>query len=315
MRRSLFAALLPAALLVAPLPGFADYPDRPLQLIVPFPAGGTVDVVARKFAESLGDVVGQSVVVLNRDGASGVVGTQAVANAAPDGYTLGFEPNGPLTVQPALKKVPYSLATFRPICQVFVYPYVLAVKEDRPTTSLKDFVNRAKGANPIKYGFGGIGTAPHFAMLQLAQAGGIKPLGVPYRGDPPVALALKSGDIDAAVLTVEVARQQGFKLLAVLFDTRLPVLPNVPTAREQGFDVVAVTNAGLIAPGKIPANVAQKLEASCAAAVQSPKFQASMKQLEQQIAYLPGDKFSTALAADAQAKRRLIESSGIKLEE
>jgi tripartite-type tricarboxylate transporter receptor subunit TctC len=315
MRAWRLAALVAAVLQWGPAAAWADYPDRPLQMIVPFPAGGTVDVVARRFAESLAETLGQPVAVLNRDGASGVIGTQAVGSAAPDGYTVGFDPNGPLTVQPSLKKVPYSLATFRPICQVFVYPYVLAVKEDSPIASLKDFVTRARNAAAIKYGFGGVGTAPHFAMLQLSQAGGMKPLGVPYRGDPPVAVALKTGEVDAAVLTVEVARAQGFRLLAVFFDKRLVVLPDVPTAREQGFDVVATTNAGLIAPAKIPAKVAQRLESACSATLQGSKFQAGMKQLEQQIAYLPGDKFLDALAADEQAKRRLIESSGIKREE
>lgn len=311
--RHLKVLALLAALLVVSGSVRADFPERPVQFVVPFPAGGTLDIVARKFAESFAEAVGQSVVVVNRDGASGMIGTQVVSSAAPDGYTLAFDANGPLTVQPSLHATSYSLASFRPLCQVFSYSYALAVAQDSPIGSLKDFVAKARGGT-IKYAFGGVGTAPQFAALQLSQAAGISLLGVPYRGDPPAALGLKGGDVDSAVLTDVIARQQNFKVLAVFAATRLPILPGVPTAREQGFDVIAETTAGLLAPAKIPDEAARKLEAACEKAAKEPKFVAGMKQLEQQVGYLPGDKFSTALAADIDAKRRLIDASGIKQE-
>jgi tripartite-type tricarboxylate transporter receptor subunit TctC len=313
MRCKVLTAL--AALLAVTGSARAEYPERPVQVIVPFPAGGVVDIVARKFAEAFTEVVGQMVVVVNRDGASGVVGTQAAANASPDGYTLAFDPNGPLTVQPSLRTTPYGLASFRPVCQVFSYPYVLAVAEKSPISSLNDFVAKAKSGATLTYAFGGVGTAPQFAALQLSQNAGIKLLGVPFRGDPPASVGLKGGEVDSAVLTVEIARQLQFKILAVFAEKRLSVLPSIPTAREQGFDVVASTTAGLLAPARIPADVAKKLDAACEKATQSPKFVSGMKQLEQQIAYLPGDKFGAALAADADTKRRLIERSGIKQEQ
>jgi tripartite-type tricarboxylate transporter receptor subunit TctC len=311
MRYKMLAML--AALLIVASSARAEFPEHPIQFVVPFPAGGTLDIVARKFAESFAEAVGQSIVVMNRDGASGVIGTQVVSNAAPDGYTLTFDANGPLTVQPSLYKTSYSLSSFRPVCQVFSYSYALAVPEDSPLSSLKEFVAKAK-AGTVKYAFGGIGTAPQFAALQLSQAAGIKLLGVPYRGDPPAALGLKGGEVDAAVLTDEVARQLNFKVLAVFADKRVPVLPDVPTAHEQGFDVFAYTTAGLLAPVKIHDDVAKKLDVACEKAVKSSKFVAGMKQLEQQIDYLPGDKYGAALAADTDAKRRLIQTSGIKQE-
>ena len=302
-----------AALVVLSGSARAEFPERPIQWVVPFPAGGTLDVVARRFAESFAEAVGQSVVVVNRDGASGVIGTQVVANASPDGYTLAFDANGPLTVQPSLHKTPYGLSSFRPVCQVSSYSYALAVPENSPIESLKDFVAKAKGGT-IKYAFGGVGTAPQFAAIQLSQAAGIELFGVPYRGDPPAVLGLKGGDVDAAVLTTEVARQQKFKILAVFADRRLSVLPEVPTAREQGFDVTAFTTAGLLAPAKIRDADARKLDVACDKAAHSPKFVAAMKQLEQQVAYLPGKEFGAALAADTEVKRRLIQTSGIKQE-
>lgn len=296
------------------LPTHAAYPDRAVEFIVPFPAGGTVDIVARRFGEALTELVGQPVVVVNHDGGSGVVGVQAVANAAADGYTIAFTPNGPLTVQPSLRKTPFSLASFRPLCQVFTYSIVLAVAENSPIQTLKDFIAKAKGGD-VNYAFGGVGTAPQFAALQLSQVAGVKLLGVPYRGDPPGAVALKGGQVQSAILTVEIARQQKFRILAVFAEQRIAALPNVPTAREQGYDVIASTMAGLVAPAKIADDAAKTLEAACEKAAHSAKFMTGMKQFEQTIAYLPASAFSAVLASDAESKRKLIESSGIRTEQ
>jgi tripartite-type tricarboxylate transporter receptor subunit TctC len=309
-RAALFAACIAIVALAAP--ARAAFPDRPIQLVVPFPAGGTVDVVARKFAESLAAMLHTPVVVVNRDGGSGVIGLQVVAAAQPDGYTLAFAPNGPLTVQPALAKIAYDLASFEPVCQVFAYSYVLVVPAGSAIDSVGALVTRAKSPQGVKFGFGGIGTAPHFAMLELMRAAHVDVLGVPYRGDPPVALSLKSGDLDAAVLTVEVARAQGFRILAALAPARLAALPNVPTAREQGLDVRATTNAGVIAPRNLPADVARALGGGCAAGVRDARFEAGMQAFGQTVSYLDGPAFARALGADAEAKRVLIDATGMR---
>ena len=264
-RMSLTSVASLAVTLTLSSPAFAAWPERPIEFIVPFPAGGTVDLVARKLGEAMTDVVGQSVVVINRDGGSGVIGVQAVANAPADGHSIAFTPNGPLTVQPSLRKTPFTLASFRPVCQVFTYPYVLAVSETSPINTLKDYVTEAKGG-ALNYAFGGVGTAPQFAALQLSQVAGVKMLGVPYRGDPPGAMALKGGEVKSAIFTVEIARQQRFKIIAVFAEQRIASLPNVPTAREQGYDVIASTMAGLVAPAKINDDAAKALEAACARA-------------------------------------------------
>ena len=166
----------------------------------------------------------------------------------------------------------------------------------------------------MTYGFGGVGTAPHFAMLQTAQETGTKFLGVPFRGDPPVALALKGGEIDSAVLTVEVAVRLGFKMLAAFSDKRLPSQASLATAREQGVNVIATTIAGLVAPAGISSDVTRTLEAGCATAVQTPEFQDTMKRQNQTVEYLTGEKFGNVLRADSDEKRRLIESNGLAVE-
>jgi tripartite-type tricarboxylate transporter receptor subunit TctC len=297
------------------LPSRAEYPDRPIQLIVPFPAGGGVDVVGRKFAEVMTELLKQPVAVINRDGASGVIAMEFVANAAPDGYTLAFSPNGPITIQPYLKKLPYDPAALKPICQVVEAFYVLAVPPGSNLANLKDLVARAKTPPGVKYAIGGIATLPHFVMLQLAKTTGGDYLGVPYRGDPRVVVALRANEVDVGVLTGETIAAQGFRTLAVFSEQRLPVLPDVPTAREQGFDVVGKTIVAVYAPKGVPEAIAQRLEATCSAVTRSEKFQSAMKLLKQEPAFLPGPKLAEALAADGAQKRQLIDATGMKQEQ
>jgi len=291
---------------------YAEYPEKALQVIVPFPAGGVVDSVARRFSEVLADQVKQPAVVVNKDGASGIVAMELLANAPPDGYTLAFSPNGPLTIQPSLRKTTFDLKTFRPICQVSTITYVLVVPPSSPVTNLAQFVARAKGAEGVKFAIGGVGTLPHFASLELQKASGTKFLTVPYRGDPGVTLAVKAGEVDAGVLGVDTALAQGFRIIAAFAPQRLAFLPDAPTAREQGFDVVSTSTTGLFAPKQIPSQVAGKLEAACAAITKEARFVAAMSQFKQEAAYLPGDKFNAALTVDAEEKRKLIEAVGIK---
>lgn len=318
MKHRLPHAAALAALLFACTVARADFPERTIQVLVPFPPGGVVDSVARRFSETLADLVKQPAVVLNKDGASGIVAMEALANAAPDGYTLSFSPNGPLTIQPSLRKVPYTLESFRPICQVSVITYVLVVNPTSPITNLAQFIARAKGNagntgdNGAKAAIGGVGTLPHFALLELARASDTKMLIVPYRGDPGVSLAVKGGEIDAGVLGVDTALAQGFRIIAAFSAQRLPFLPDTPTAREQGFDVVATSNTGLFAPRAIPSAAAGKLESTCAAITQDPRFTKALAQFKQEAAYLPGEKFGAVLAKDAADKRKLIEATGIK---
>jgi tripartite-type tricarboxylate transporter receptor subunit TctC len=290
----------------------ADYPERSIQVLVPFPPGGVIDSVARRFAETMAELVKQPVVVVNRDGASGIVAMEALANASPDGYTLAFSPNGPLTIQPSLRKTSYELASFRPLCEVSEITYVLVVAPNSPITSVAQLMARAKSEGAAKTAFGGVGTLPHFALVELARAGNVKFLNVPFRGDPGVTLAVKGGEVDAGVLGVDTAMAQGFRIIAAFAPSRTSFLPDVPTAREQGFDVVASSSAGLFAPKGIPAAVGDKLEAACASVVKDQRFAKALQQFKQEPAYLPGAQFRTLLARDSDEKRKLIEASGIK---
>lgn len=139
----------------------STWPDRPIQLIIPFPAGGGVDVIARPFAQIFGELVRQTVVVIPRDGAAGTIGSNVVASAKPDGYTIAFTPNGPITVQPhVIAALPYKPDSFVPLCQVFAVQYVIAVGGDSPYRTLGELIAAAK-AKPgqVSYGFGGVATS------------------------------------------------------------------------------------------------------------------------------------------------------------
>ena len=290
------------------------WPDHPITLIVPFPAGGGVDVIARPFAERFGELLHQPVVVIARDGASGTIGMAAVASAKPDGYTLAFSPSGPITIQPhIIPTLAYKPENLVPLCQVFASEYVLAVRGDSPYRTLDDFVKAAK-AQPGKltYGFGGVATSPHLAIVQFANAASLDMLGVPFRGDPAAILALRAGDIDSATLNIGLAKAQGFRALATFAEKRQQEYPDTPTMKEVGYPVVSTAYGGLVAPKGIPADVVKKIEAACETAAHDERFMSAVRQSSQEPIYRNSAEFARVLAEDTVVKRDVIKKAGIK---
>lgn len=301
-------------LVLASPAALSQWPERPVQLIVPFPAGGLVDAVARKFAEPLSRQLGKTVVVMNRAGASGIIGTASVATST-DGHTIGLVTNGPLVIQPLLRsRTTYKTNDLQPICQVFSYTFVLAVRTNSPYNSLKEFIQAAKERDTISLAYLGPGAAQHFVMLQLSQATGAKFIDVPYSGDSPIVLALKSGSVDAAILADEVASPQGFKVLAVASDRRHPSFPDVPTMKEQGVDVAATTYAGLVTPATMSLDASRRLESACASVMRSAEFQESLRRMSIGADYLDRQQFQSKVSGDVGVKQQLIRSSGLKID-
>ena len=309
-----FTLLSCALALGGPAWSQAGWPDHPIQFIVPFPAGGGIDVIARPFAERFGELLHQAVVVIARDGASGTIGMGAVASARPDGYTLAFSPSGPLTIQPhVIPTLAYKPESLQPICQLFASEYVLAVRADSPYKSLDDFVKAAK-ARPGKltYGFGGVATSPHLAIAEFANAAHLDMLGVPFRGDPAAILALRAGDIDSATLNIGLAKAQGFRALATFAEKRQAEYPDTPTMKESGFQVVSTAYGGLIGPKGMPADVVKKLEAACETAGKDERFQNAVRQASQEPIYRNAADFARVLAEDSRIKQDVIKRAGIK---
>lgn len=290
------------------------WPERPIQLIVPFPAGGGVDVIARPFAEMFGELLHQSVVVVPRDGAAGTIGTGVVAAAKPDGYTLAFAPNGPITVQPhVISTLAYKPENLMPLCQIFAVQYVLAVRPDSPYKTLSDLIAAAK-AQPgrVSYGFGGVATAPHLAISQLTIAAHIDMLSVPFRGDPQAIVALKSGEIDSAMLNVGGARAQGFRTLATFADVRQAEIPDTPTVKELGYPVVSSAFGGLFAPKGLPAEIAKRIEATCEKVVADERYRRAVRQASQEPVYRNSVEFARVLADDYAIKGEVVKRAGIR---
>ena len=291
----------------------AGWPERQVQLIVPFPAGGAVDVVARAFAERFGEFTGRPVVIVNRDGASGTIGVAQVAAARPDGHTLGFVTHGPLVIQPHLMKdLPYRPDSVVPICQAFAGQYVLAVAPTSALGSLGDLLAAGR-ARPgkLSFGFGGVGTTPHLVMSQFANTAGLDLLAVPFRGDPAAILALRAGEIDVAPVNLGLARAQGLRVLATFAEERQTAFPGAPTLKESGWNIAGSVYGGLVAPRGVAEEIVRRIDAACEKAAADERYRTIMKNAAQEPVYRGAAAFSRMLAQDLEANREFVRAAKI----
>lgn len=293
------------------------YPSRPIQFVVPFAAGGGLDLNARNFAQALSEVLKQPVAVTNRDGAAGTIGLQAVASARPDGYTIAFTPAVPLTSEPhRVKSIVYRLDTFRPVCQVFHNIFAIAVPEDSPYRNVDDLLKDARSdARKLSYGTSGTGSIPHLGASDIEAATKVELTHVPYKGDAPMlqdllARRLSFGAVLASSITPQL--QAGtLRLLAVYSDRRHPAFPQVPTLTEAGVPVVQLSFGGLLVPAQTPPEAVAALEAGCQKAAQSSAYRDWAQRAHQVIDYQPGAAFEKRLRQDSQAKAATLKRLGL----
>ncbi len=275
------AALAGAAALLgmAVLPARAQtaYPDRPVRLVVPFAPGGGTDIVARVIADAMTQSLGQPVVVENRGGAGTIIGTDYVAKAAPDGYTLLYSGLG-LTFQPGMtRSLPYDvIRDFAPISVTGRQPNILIVAPNSPISSVQDLVRRAK-AEPgrLTFGTAGQGSGTHIASEMLWRTLGVEMLHVPYRGTAPAMNDLLAGRVDVMFTTISSVASQvkadAVKAIGVSGAERSPLLPDVATIREQGFPGYEYTNwAAIVAPARTPRPILDRVAAAVAQAMRTP---------------------------------------------
>src|SRR5215470_9544039 len=235
------------------------WPSRPLDMIIPFPAGSGVDVIGRAVATALSEQLGQQVVVNNRDGASGTIGFNALAAALPDGHTIGAGPTTPITNAPYLVKgVRYGVDSFEYICHVFENAFTITVAPGSKFKSAAELFAAARNSpGTITYGHSGAGTIPHLSIENLADALKLKFQPVPFRGESAILPVLLKGDIDFAAASVAATRGQSFRPLVVFSDGRHPGLPDVPTAKELGVETsVPPGFNGVFTPRGIPSGSA-----------------------------------------------------------
>jgi tripartite-type tricarboxylate transporter receptor subunit TctC len=278
LRRIVFSLL---AVSLATAAQAQSFPDRPIQLIAPFPAGGLADVLARAVGDEMSKSLGQPVIVENRAGAGGNTGADAVAKSTPDGYTLLMSSAGILTANPHLyAKMPFDAATaFIPVSNVAQMNMLVVVNPKVPAQNLKEFVALAK-KEPGKLNFGspGIGTTGHLGLAMLMHAAQIQITHVPYKGAAPAVTDLIAGQIDGVVDNppTVISHIQGGKLrpLAYAAKERLALLPDVPTAAEGGVANFEATSwFGIAAPAGTPPAVVARLHKAIAEAVRTPAMQ------------------------------------------
>jgi tripartite-type tricarboxylate transporter receptor subunit TctC len=272
----LVAALALCALPTAPALAAGSWPNQPIRLIVPYPPGGSVDNLARLLAPTLGQKLGQAVVVENKAGASGTIGVEATTRATPDGSTFGFGVPGAISGLPHVMKVPYDVATIQYVSLVARVPVVFVVNPAIPETTLTAFVESPK-KNPGKYNYGSAGnlTTPHLAGELLKQEAGVDIMHVPYKGAAPAIAALLANDVQMfpgdASAVLGLVKAGKLRALAVGSAERFVGLPNVPTTKELGLPGVQVeSNYGVIAPTGTPIDIVNKMAEAIAQSLQDP---------------------------------------------
>ena len=313
---ALMGALGPAAAVSAP------YPEKPIRLIVALAPGGPADTAARVFTPPFAEALGQNVLVDNRPGGSAVVGTEAAARAAPDGYTLLFGSSSSFSVNPAVMKnlrfdVQKELRLIGLVCYT---PHVLVVRASLPVQSFPDLVRLAKAKpDTLIYASSGTGGAIHLASELVKREAGIDLRHSPYRGGGPAVLGLLAGDADVFISDVSTTighiRSGKLKALAMAWTARAPQLPDVPTFAELGMPaVISASWFGLAAPAATPADIIERLAKAMREAFASPQYQAGMAKIGNEQFTLNAEQSAAFIKAEADKWLALAKSANIQLE-
>lgn len=321
--RRCFLTALVAYLAAVPLaPAIAAYPERTVQLVVPFPPGGPADIVARPLAEKLSISLGQPVVVVNKSGASGTAGAAFVAKADPDGYTLLMGTSNELTMSPGLySKLPYNpTKDFAPITTVILFPNVLVVNKDLPIKTAQDLVvlTRAKPGK-INYGTSGTGSTNHLTTELYRVSTKVELNYVPYRGGAPAMTDLMGGQIEAMFATMPsssgLVKGGSIRALMVTDTKRWAAIPDVPSATEAGLpDVRVISFNGVLAPAGTPPDVISKLHGEIVKIMNTPAMKDLMANQAGEVSTSTPEEFAKILQSDFDKWLSVIKANGIHVE-
>lgn len=306
-------------LLVASVSAVAAYPERPIRLVVPFPAGGLADTVARVIGERLGKEIGQPVVVDYKAGAATIVGADYTAKAAADGYTLLLGSATTFAVNPIIySKLPYSpLENFEPIGLVGSSALAVLANQNFPADDIKGMLEQIrKEPEKFSYGSHGAGSTVHFAAEMLWRAADVDVLHIPYKGSAPAMTDLMGGQItltfDSVPAAMAAAKGERVKILATTGAERATLLPEIPTIIESGYPVSLESWWAIVAPKGVPEEVRQKLNNALAQAVADEAVHDKLAALGFDAKYSPPEQFAKLIERDTDKLKPIAEANSIK---
>ncbi len=297
------------------------YPTKPIKLIVGYAPGGFTDVAARLIASSLQGKLGQPVVVENRAGATGTIGADAVAKAAPDGYTLLLAHSNSNAVAPALfPKLPYNVdKDFTPIVRIATTPLLLVVNPQLPAKDVKSFIALAKQKGDLKFASSGNGSSQHIAAEQFRRVTGVEMIHVPYKGSSQALNDLLAGNVDlnfdSPPPTLQFIRAGKLRALAITSSTRSPLLPEVPTMAEAGVPGFEFTQwFGIVGPANLPAPIVQRLNTEINAILKNAEVRKKLADLGADPIGGTPEEFADVIRKDTVRMAKVIKDSNIKLD-
>lgn len=306
----LFVLCMVATLMVMPVKA-AEFPEKEVQIIVPYAAGGATDLIFRAIAASSSKYLGKAIVIVNKVGGGGAVGYTEGAQAKPDGYTLTAAIT-PLTILPHNVKTAFTYKNFEPIINVVDDPSMFLVRSDAPWKSLKEFLDYAK-KNPgmITVGNSGAGGGVHLVALAFEKATGVKFNHIPFSGGGPSVTALLGGHINAVSVSppegISQVQAGKLKIIALFSEKRFEMFPNVPTVKEQGINFVMGMWRGIVAPKGTPPQIIKKLHDAFKKGMEDPVFLKNAKDMSVRLHYLGPEDFGRLMAHDHEFYGRLVK--------
>ena len=296
------------------------YPNRPIRIVVPYPAGGATDQMARTIQGPMQEILGAPVIIDNKAGAAGVIGTDSVAKAAPDGYTLAFGNSGPNSMGPAIKKPPYDpVKDLMPISFVSTIPLFLAVHPSMPTMSVKELIDLVK-ANPGKYNYGsvGIGSASHLIGEYFNFVTGLKMVHVPYKGGAPAMLGFMGGEVQVMFMTgldgLAHARAGKLRVLGIATPRATDLAPGVPAVADTVPGFSGVVWFGLLAPAGTPPEVIAKIHDAIAKSVARANVKKAFADMSVEAVSNSPAEFGQTISAELAQWTKVVRESGAKFE-
>lgn len=310
------------ALAAGQLAAGQGYPDKPIRMIVPFAPGGGADFIARPLGQRLAESLGQSIVIDNRGGANGAIGSEAAARATPDGYTLLFGSAGPITIGPILNpKLPYdSVRDFVPVALLADVPFSLIAHPSVPVKSVKDLIGFARSSpGKLTYGSSGTGGAPHLAGELFKNMAKVDMVHVPYRGVGPALSELLGGQIGLLFVSINVVQQHvragRLNALATTGDRRSPIAPDLPTMAESGLPgFKAGTWYGVLAPSRTPRAIVTQLNAEMNRVLALPEMKERLVAQGAEPSGNTPEQFAAFMRAERQKWERVVKTGRIRLD-